>query len=183
MMNWYRFSYILLAILACSIVALDSRFSHSKPSFAAICGWPSYPKRTVSAAHACISTIFRTVFRLSVLSNQPLFFSKYLSALATSKLNPISPSRIIRPAYLFTSKCVCRALALSKFITDLVVVRHATILHMPLTATLVRTKTRIVFPIWLYLKLFTTNFASQCNHISIIPHSIGVGTMQIRMEI
>jgi hypothetical protein len=47
---------------------------------------------------------------------------------------------------------------------------------VPPTATNKGTKTRLIFTIWFYLKLFFTYFANQSNHSLIVPHNVSSGT-------
>jgi hypothetical protein len=68
---------------------------------------------------------------------------------------------------------------LSKFVSCFVFIRHTPILHMPLSTTGKRTKSRRVFAIILYLKFVAANLASQCHHICIIPRNIAYGTMGV----
>ncbi|MDX9792025.1 MAG: DNA methyltransferase [Kiritimatiellia bacterium] len=77
---------------------------------------------------------------------------------------------------LLAGKCVCWPETFAPLVSNLVVVRHRTIRHVPFASALLAAKSSFVGTIWLYLERLAAYFACFRNHACMIPQFMGSGT-------
>lgn len=179
-MNRNRFSNHLTASLARSFVSFDGEHSCFKPSFAAIGCYSTNPLFRVWArfsfslkqrmARLRAEPIARFCF---VLPNNPRDYFKTVSAMSAFKTLSFYGIHLL---CLFAGKCVSWPKTFSPFVSNLVVVWHRPIKHMPLTSALLAAKTGFICSVRFHLKRGTANLACFSNHTNILPRFMGSGT-------
>lgn len=179
-MNWNRFSNHLAASLARPFISFDGEHSCFKPSFAAIGCYSTNPLFRVWArfsfslkqrmARLRAEPIARFCF---VLPNNPRDYFKTVSAMSAFKTLSFYGIHFL---CLFAGKCVSWPKTFSPFVSNLVVVWHRPIKHMPLTSALLAAKTGFIGSVRFHLKRGAANLACFSNHTNILPRFMGSGT-------
>jgi len=180
MMDRDRFTNDFSAFLACSAVSFHCDSSRFKPAPPPVSSWPAHPLRGPLAgkmlSHICGVAWLRAEATPGIgwiLPFNPRLQLKLRSALRT--LVERALNKIDRFCFL-ARECVGRPQPLSPLISDLVIIRHFSVSHVPFAAADLAAKPSRFRAVWLHLKRAAAYFTCLLNHAQIITHFMGSGT-------